>query len=584
MEDSSVSCATQRDREATIPRSGGGIYSKGSPSVVSGTTIQSAAYNTTIDDLVTDANAARPVSAGGTGAANAADARTNLGATVTGAAVFTAADAAAARTAIGISATNTPFTPTGSITSTNVQSAIIEAFGETNYDVDVRHGLDGTTGDIAKIEAAIAAAPLGATLHFPNKSTPFNRGITLNRQLNTKFHGTVFRIEMGADTTSDLWTIDIPAANTVSGDLRRMNMDGLIIYSITGGNNAINLKKGGVGQASLICTFENLLAYSGANANGYAFRISDIDSHWNVMRSSLFAGRGIGHFGADGWKFEKCQFIGNLGIDFQLVEGAFLTTVEGCTGAMDELAFWIRRGSNIRFMNNSWEQAPLANTGVYNVQGLIQPGFSNTIHGVSFADNFGAGANVGSCLRLDAGGGAVYDTNFDGCVFHPGSTSLDVQIVSAAVYQTRFGTSNIYRGTRAGADPTWPLSISDSGTSTIGNWASLTTKLTLSNGWTAAANSRVMICPHTRDIKFDAALVPGTLTAGTVIGTLAVGYRPHKDTLIPVTPNSGTATMAINISTAGVISVFASNYVGTYLSLTPIRYPAAVVATYTPGA
>ena len=61
-----------------MPRSGGGIYSKGSPSAVSGTTIQSAAYNTTIDDLVTDANAARPISAGGTGAVNAADARTNL--------------------------------------------------------------------------------------------------------------------------------------------------------------------------------------------------------------------------------------------------------------------------------------------------------------------------------------------------------------------------------------------------------------------------------------------------------------------------------------------------------------------------
>ena len=87
-----------------MPRSGGGIYSKGSPSVVTGTTIQSAAYNTTIDDLVTDANAARPVSAGGTGAANAADARTNL----------------------GISATNTPFTPAGNIAATNTQAAIAE--------------------------------------------------------------------------------------------------------------------------------------------------------------------------------------------------------------------------------------------------------------------------------------------------------------------------------------------------------------------------------------------------------------------------------------------------------------------------
>jgi hypothetical protein len=87
-----------------LPRNGGGIYSKGSPSVVSGTTIQSAAYNTTIDDLVTDANAARPISAGGTGAANAANARTNL----------------------GISATNTPFTPAGNIAATDVQAALAE--------------------------------------------------------------------------------------------------------------------------------------------------------------------------------------------------------------------------------------------------------------------------------------------------------------------------------------------------------------------------------------------------------------------------------------------------------------------------
>jgi hypothetical protein len=91
-----------------MPRNGGGIYSKGSPSVVTGTTIQSAAYNTTIDDLVTDANAARPISAGGTGAANAADARTNL----------------------GISATNTPFTPAGNIAASNVQAALAELDAE----------------------------------------------------------------------------------------------------------------------------------------------------------------------------------------------------------------------------------------------------------------------------------------------------------------------------------------------------------------------------------------------------------------------------------------------------------------------
>lgn len=63
-----------------MPRTGG-IYnapagSKGTPN----TTIQSVPYNGLIDDLVQDANAPRPLTAGGTNATNATDARTNLGA------------------------------------------------------------------------------------------------------------------------------------------------------------------------------------------------------------------------------------------------------------------------------------------------------------------------------------------------------------------------------------------------------------------------------------------------------------------------------------------------------------------------
>ncbi|MGO4619033.1 hypothetical protein AB4Z34_05325 [Ensifer sp. 2YAB10] len=62
-----------------MPRTGG-VYSppagtKGTPN----TTIQSVPYNTFIDDLTADANAARPVTAGGTGATSASGARTALG-------------------------------------------------------------------------------------------------------------------------------------------------------------------------------------------------------------------------------------------------------------------------------------------------------------------------------------------------------------------------------------------------------------------------------------------------------------------------------------------------------------------------
>ncbi|MGB3351133.1 MAG: hypothetical protein WBA85_20380 [Brucella anthropi] len=44
------------------------------------TTIRSAPYNSLVDDLTADANAARPITAGGTGATNATKARENLGA------------------------------------------------------------------------------------------------------------------------------------------------------------------------------------------------------------------------------------------------------------------------------------------------------------------------------------------------------------------------------------------------------------------------------------------------------------------------------------------------------------------------
>lgn len=113
-----------------MPRSGGGIYSAPvGTTAVSGTTIDSAPYNAFIADLVTDANAARPISAGGTGAANAA----------------------AARTSLGISATNTPFTPAGNIAATDVQAALAELDAEkaiaadtwTKAEADERYAFAG---------------------------------------------------------------------------------------------------------------------------------------------------------------------------------------------------------------------------------------------------------------------------------------------------------------------------------------------------------------------------------------------------------------------------------------------------------
>lgn len=63
-----------------MPRDGSGVYSKPLGTTASpNTTIESAKFNSVVDDLVTDANAARPLTSGGTGATSASAARVALG-------------------------------------------------------------------------------------------------------------------------------------------------------------------------------------------------------------------------------------------------------------------------------------------------------------------------------------------------------------------------------------------------------------------------------------------------------------------------------------------------------------------------
>lgn len=66
-----------------MPRDGSGIYSKPvGTTAVPNTTIESSKYNSTIDDLVTDANRARPVTAGGTGVTSIAAFKTAFNLTI----------------------------------------------------------------------------------------------------------------------------------------------------------------------------------------------------------------------------------------------------------------------------------------------------------------------------------------------------------------------------------------------------------------------------------------------------------------------------------------------------------------------
>jgi len=65
-----------------MPRDGSGNYTLPYPAVVDGTTIESAVHNGTMSDIALQLNGPVPIIAGGTGANNALDARTALGAEV----------------------------------------------------------------------------------------------------------------------------------------------------------------------------------------------------------------------------------------------------------------------------------------------------------------------------------------------------------------------------------------------------------------------------------------------------------------------------------------------------------------------
>ena len=130
-----------------MPRNGAGVYAAPTGTLATTLTpIPSAAYNAFVNDLVADANFARPIAAGGTGATTAAQARTNLGlgavATLNTIPIANggtgATTAAAARTALGLAAVATTGAysdlsgipaPIPALTQAQVENAASTVFG-----------------------------------------------------------------------------------------------------------------------------------------------------------------------------------------------------------------------------------------------------------------------------------------------------------------------------------------------------------------------------------------------------------------------------------------------------------------------
>lgn len=463
------------------------------------------------------------------------------------------------------------------ISAIDPHPAMRNIVNQSNYDVHWNHSLDGTYGDVAKIHAAIAVAPIGAKLHFPAMTGVYNTPILIDRQHDWEFHGTTINGVM-ASNTLDFLTVNIPNANSVGGGgVRAMNFHGLN-SNLSIGRNLLNLISV-PGAAVLQSTFEDIVAWvHPTNTAGYCFKISDEGQHWCKLQYSFLQTRGVHHKGADGWKFKNVGVSGKMGFLFEITGGAHQTLVEGCTGAMDGLAWQINTAQKIIFTHNSWEVS-----GAYDVvanpfgaQAYITNGAAATQGIQIIRDNYGGGTNILAPLRIAGGGLGVRDTFIDGCTFSAGLTSYDVQIFGNAI-GTRFGR-NFARGTRAGVDTVRPLSVFDNGIETQGIWKPASV-LTPSNGWTVGSGAEVMVDSFTAQLIGRHVLTAGTLTAGTIIANLPVGMRgKHKVRRAVATTDN--LTRDVIIETNGDV-VLGAAFSGTELDLAALLSGLPVIATTT---
>lgn len=115
------------------------------------------------------------------------------------------------------------------------------------------------------------------------------------------------------------------------------------------------------------------------------------------------------------------------------------------------------------------------------------------------------------------------------------------------------------------------MTVSRSGAS-LESWAALS----LSNGWSAAGStwaSPVVRRQADGTVHLSGEIAPGTLTAGTTITTLPVGYRPAADLTFRVPGGSSTTGADLYVKSGGTVTI--QNVAGTptRVGLAGVRFP-----------
>ncbi|WP_164820573.1 hypothetical protein [Sinorhizobium meliloti] len=234
-----------------MPRTGGVYSPPAGTKGVSNTTIQSVPYNALVDDLTADANAARPVTAGGTGATTASGARTALGLAIgTNVQAYDAllqsiADlTTSANQMIYLTATDT------------AAVATITAYGRSLIDDADATTARGTLG--LGTAATQNTGTSGATLPFLNGANTWSGQQTFTGGI--KYTGSTGITNTVSGATTDVLSLSSSNSNVSTsgawaqfyGSAHATTPGAMVITSGTGGN--IDLRNAGSNKAHITAT------------------------------------------------------------------------------------------------------------------------------------------------------------------------------------------------------------------------------------------------------------------------------------------------------------------------------------------
>lgn len=294
---------------------------------------------------------------------------------------------------------------------------------------------------------------------------------------------------------------------------------------------------------------------------GYALRI-DALFYYSKITENQFTG-GVYMNTHDANTIEKCLFTGTgVGVTLNLENGVRNNTIRECCFTTRKEALRIIDGSNVRFLNNQCEQPDVGlSTSEFSAMLVIQGAVRRCENTIIAENNFGGGTNLNRLLYIDNASQTIIEkNNLIAVGTPPDFAGKEIELTANAIYtvvrpDNRVATTLHNVRTRTA----FKAEVIDAGEGTSGVLKDFAT----ANGW----NGGDFFKDANGIVHFWETLTPGTLTAGTLIGTLPVGFRPPGTAMRYHTGYTSGGNGAISISpTTGEVKII-SMPAGTNLTL-----------------